>query len=308
VESGRGCPGACAFCMATTIYRPLRFMPLVSFERLLDSLAAPVRRVGLVSTAVAAHPDFAAIVELLASRGISVSFSSLRAEDLDEAKARLIGSIGTSSVSLAPESGSERLRFALGKWVPDEVYFRSGSLLRRAGVTHFTLYFLCGAPGEDERTEAETKTFLSRFRTAIGERSFSVHVNPLVPKAWTPLQFYGMPAERSLAKLQERIGRDLGRIGLTVHVKSARSAVRQALLSTGDERVGRAIVHHVASRMSWKKALEEAGADGGFPHRRKGPETSFPWDRLAGPVLRGALFRRFEGISKGEPADAAEDA
>lgn len=305
VESGRGCPGACAFCLATSIYGPVRFMPVASFEELLSSVPVRVRRLGLVSTAVAANPDFSAIVRLLASRGISVSFSSLRAEDLDDEKTRLIGSIGTASVSLAPESGSERLRFALGKRVPDEVYFNAAAGLRAAGVAHFTLYLICGAPGESERTAAETKSFMERFKKAIGGRSFSVHVNPLVPKAWTPLQFYAMPDERRLGALQAGIENELRRLGLAVQTKSVRSAVRQALFSMGDERIGRAIVHHIESRLSWNKALAEAGVNGRFPHETKGPETSFPWDCIAGPVRRGMLFKRFEGISEGRPFGAA---
>jgi hypothetical protein len=140
---------------------------------------------------------------------------------------------------------------------------------------------------------------MERFRKAIGGRSFSVHVNPLVPKAWTPLQFYAMPDERRLEVLQAGIEKELRRLGLSVQAKSARSAVRQALFSMGDERIGRAIVHHVEAGLSWKKALAEAGVDERFPHERKGPETSFPWDRVAGPVRRGILFRRFEEISEG---------
>jgi radical SAM superfamily enzyme YgiQ (UPF0313 family) len=297
VESGRGCPGVCAFCLATSIYRPFRSMPVSAFEELLSRLSAPVARVGLVSTAVAANPDFGAIVALLRSRGISVSFSSLRAEDIDGEKARLVGSSGTASVSLAPESGSERLRFALGKKVPDEVYFHAAAMLRAAGVEHFTLYLLTGIPGESEATVVETISFMERFRSAIGGRRFSIHVNPLVPKAWTPLQFYAMPEERSLSAGQARIEQAMRRLGLTVQTKSARVAVRQALFSLGDERIGQAIVNHVEGRLSWRQALAEAGVNGRFPHESKGPDASFPWDGIAGPVRRGTLFKRFEGVS-----------
>ena len=91
VESGRGCPGACAFCLATSIYRPFRFMPLAAFEELVEDLHPAVKKIGLVSPAVAANPDFVPIVKLLASKGIAVSFSSLRAEDLDDEKAAVVG-------------------------------------------------------------------------------------------------------------------------------------------------------------------------------------------------------------------------
>ena len=305
VESGRGCPGACAFCLATSIYRPFRFMPAAAFEQLLASLPVPVERIGLVSTAVAANPDFPAIVELLTSRGISISFSSLRAEDIDDETARFIGATGATSVSLAPESGSERIRFALGKRVPDDVYFHAAAKLREGGVSRFTLYLLSGCPGETESTVVETKAFMERFKVAVGGRSFSVHVNPLVPKAWTPLQFWAMPGERELADRQEKIARALRMLGLAVQTKSVRSAIRQALFSTGDERIGRAIVNHIEGGLSWKKALAEAAVNARFPHETKGPETSFPWDSISGPVSRGTLFKRFEGIEEGAPFGAA---
>ena len=305
VESGRGCPGVCAFCLATSLYRPFRFVPLAAFEDLVEGLDPSVTRIGLASTAVAANPDFVPIVKLLGSRGISVSFSSLRAEDLDDEKIRLIGERGITTVSLAPESGSERLRYALGKRVPDEVYFEAASKLRAAGVAHFTLYLLIGCPGEDAKTFAETRVFMERFRKAIGGRGFSVHANPLIPKAWTPLEFYAMPEERGLVERQHAIERMLRTLGLAVQIKSVRSAIRQALFSTGDESIGRAIVLHVEQGVSWKKALRQAGVNERFPHETKGPETSFPWDGISGPVRRGILFKRFEALSRGAPAGEA---
>jgi radical SAM superfamily enzyme YgiQ (UPF0313 family) len=305
VESGRGCPGACAFCVATSLYRPARFMRLAAFEELLAELSAPVARIGLVSTAVAANPDFPSIVRLIAANGMSVSFSSLRAEDIDEERARLIGGMGTASVSLAPESGSERVRFALGKRVSDEIYFNAASRLRAAGVAHFTLYLLIGCPGEDAALPSETTAFMERFKRAIGGRSFSVHANALVPKPWTPLEFYAMPGERELVARQHDLERMLRKLGLGVRIKSVRSAIRQALFSTGDERVGHAIVGYVSHGISWKKALKEAGVNERFPHETKGPETSFPWDAISGPVRRGTLFKRFEAIERGEPAGAS---
>ena len=305
VESGRGCPGACAFCLATSLYRPFRFMPLAAFEGLLRELPAPVARIGLVSTAVAANPDFVPIVKFLVSKGIAVSFSSLRAEDLDDEKARLVGEIGTASVSLAPESGSERLRYALGKKVADEVYFNAAARLRAAGVSHFTLYLLFGVPGEDEAALLDTRVFLERFREAIGGRHLSVHANPLVPKAWTPLQFFGMEDERELVRRQHELEKTLRKLGLGVQIKSVRSAVRQALFSTGDEGLGLAIVHHVEGGLPWKKALKIAGVNERFPHEKKGPETPFPWDGISGPVRRGTLYKRFEAIERGSAAGAS---
>lgn len=299
VESGRGCPGACGFCLATSIYRPFRYLRKDALEEILMGLAAPVRRVGLVSPAVAASPDFVPIVRMLSRRGLGVALSSLRAEDLDEEKARLIGSVGIASVSLAPETGSERLRYRFGKRVPNELYLCVAARLAEAGVRLFTLYLLIGFPGEEGGTVEATRRFLADFRKAIGGRSFSVHVNALVPKARTPLQFYAMPDEKALESLQSAMERMVVEAGLRARTKSVRSAVRQAFLSLGDERVGKAAVLHVVEGLSWRKAIAAAGADEGFPHAEKGPGTPFPWDAIPGLVHRSVLWKRFEAIASG---------
>jgi radical SAM superfamily enzyme YgiQ (UPF0313 family) len=299
VECARGCPGACAFCLATSIYRPYRAMPFEALRELIDSFAVPIRRVGLVSTALAAHPDFERIVRFLRSKEISVAFSSLRAEDLDDDKAALVGAIGTSSVSLAPESGSEIARSRLGKKVPDEVYFQAARKLHEAGVRRFTLYLLIGWPSNDDAMISNTVTFIEHFKQNINRARLDVHVNPIIPKAWTPFQFLAMPEEQELSAAQRGLEKALGRAGANVSVKSVRSALRQALFSTGDERIGRAIVLHVVDGLSWKKALREAQVNERFPHEEKGPETSFPWDAIEGPVRRGALFKRFEAMTRG---------
>jgi hypothetical protein len=57
--------------------------------------------------------------------------------------------------------------------------------------------------------------------------------------------------------------------------------------------------------LPWKKALKEAAVNGHFPHERKGPETSFPWDEISGPVRRGTLFKRFEAIERDALAGAS---
>lgn len=299
IETGRGCPGACAFCLATSIYAPYRHVSLDAVERIVSSAPVPVRRVGLVSTAVAANPDFTATVRRLASMGTAVSFSSLRAEDIDAEKARLIGEIGTSSVSLAPESGSEALRFKLGKRVPDETYHRAGALLREAGVRRFTLYLLIGVPAESYVTFDETKRFIERFKLSVNGARVDVHLNPLIPKAWTPLQYYAMPEEVELEKRQARYGETLRGVGVGVRTKSVRSALRQALLSAGDERVGRAIVEHVTKGVSWKGALRASSAAEHFPHETKGPDSSFPWDAIEGPARRGFLYKRYLAMTEG---------
>jgi radical SAM superfamily enzyme YgiQ (UPF0313 family) len=296
IESGRGCPGTCSFCMSKALYGPFRALPLWRLTDCLSSLKVPVRSIGLVSSAVAAHPEFERMIGLIMETGIRVSFSSLRAEDIDEDTAQLIGSAGARSVSLAPESGSEALRFNLGKRVKNEAYLLAAGELYEAGVRNFNLYILTGCPGESTETVDETGSFLEDFKVAIGGRRFSVHVNIVVPKPWTPLEFYPMPEEEELNRRMEGIKAVCRSLGLVVRMKSVRSAVRQALLSLGDERIGRGIIRYVRGNISWKKALGAEGVDLRLPHRVRGPEYQFPWDVIEGPVKRETLFRRYRSL------------
>jgi radical SAM superfamily enzyme YgiQ (UPF0313 family) len=298
IESSRGCPGACSFCLARSLYRPYRFLPAGDLERFITAVPIPVRKVGLVSTAVAAHPELDRIVRLLGGRGISTALSSLRAEDIDDEKAALIGRAGVRSASLAPESGSERLRSSMGKKVTDDRFFHAAAALRSAGVRNFSLYLLVGFPGEGEETMRETKHFLEGFRLALDGRQFSVHVNVVVPKAWTPLQFLPMPHRSDLDNRLRGVAKIARDLGLAVRVKSVRSALRQAALSIGDERVGNGVVRFVSGGVSWKRALEYEGLEEGFVHLPRGLETPVPWDAIQGPVDRALLLRRYRRISE----------
>ena len=293
IESGRGCPGTCSFCLATSIYRPFRAVSVEEMAGYLDGLSERVGKVGLVSTAVAAHPRFGDLVELLIERGIGASFSSFRAEDLDEGKVRIIAGAGVRSVSLAPESGSERIRFLLGKRVEDGIYLDSVRMLAEAGIRRIQLYLLAGCPGEGAGTAGETRRFLKRVRENARRCRVSLHVNPLVPKPWTPLQYYGMPPR---GELEERLKelRVMGReLGFSVAIKSLRSALRQATISLGDERVGRAIRRFALGGISWGKSLRSAGVDAGYPHEEKGADSPLPWDGIVGPASREGLYARY---------------
>ena len=296
IESGRGCPGYCSFCLATSIYSPYRAVSVEEVSAYLDGLTAKVGKVGLVSTAVAAHPRFGEIVESFLQRGIQVSFGSLRAEDLDEEKVRLLSRAGVKSVSLAPESGSERIRFRLGKRVEDRIYLDAVRMLIDAGIRRIGLYMLVGCPGEGIGTIDETRLFLYRIKEIARRGRLSLHVNPLIPKPWTPLQFYGMPGKRKL-EIGLSAVRDLcGELGIAVHIKSLRSALRQATISLGDERVGRALCRYAEGRTSWGKALRSEGVTGEYLHEERGESSPFPWDGIVGPVTRESLYKRYRRI------------
>jgi hypothetical protein len=191
----------------------------------------------------------------------------------------------------------------MGKQVADDIYLNRARMLRAAGVRNFRLYLLAGCPGEGEGDEREARSFLKRFSGALRGCRVSVNINILVPKAWTPMQFHAMPPERDLDAGLKRLRKICTDLGLTVRTKSVRSAVRQAVLSLGDTRTGRAIIRYAGGGISWKRALAGEGIDPGFLHERRDRDAPLPWDGIDGPVDRALLERRYRRIIG--PADNA---
>jgi radical SAM superfamily enzyme YgiQ (UPF0313 family) len=300
IETGRGCPGRCVFCLARGVYGTARFSTLERIAEAVDGFRFIPRRAGLVSTSVAAHPRFAEIVAMLAARGMRPSFSSLRVGDLDDHSISAIASVGTKSVSLAPESGSERLRRRIGKSDTDDSYFEAAGRLYEAGVRHFNLYLLAGLPGEGPDDLADTARFLSGFKQAAGGIAPTVHVNIAVPKAWTPLWFNAVPSPGFLERRLASITRICAERGIAVRAKTIRSALRQALLSTAGSEVGRGIASHVIDGLSWNAAMAREGVDVGAIHRRRGIDSLPGALTIEGPVPYETLLRRFERCVGGD--------
>ncbi len=295
-ETGRGCAGSCGFCLATSIYRPLRAVSIASIEKALDGLDEPVKKAGLVSTAVTAHPRFHDLVDLFLRRGISLGFSSINASGLDAGDAAIIARAGARSVSLAPESGSEKLRKRLGKNVPDEAYIDAVGLLAASGISNIGLYFLTGYPGEDENTIDRTRLFLEKIRRSAGRAALTVSVNAMVPKPWTPLQYYPMPGADILRTRIEAIRAVCRKIRINCQAKSLRSSMRQAVLSVGGREVGMALISYSSGGISWRKALASSGVDPDLPNRERGIEGSLPWSVIEGPEGGGTLLDRYRKI------------
>jgi len=297
VEISRGCPGACSFCMATSVYRPFRTVPLRRFESILDAIDGPggttTARIGLVSTAVAAHPDFTDIMESVEKRGRSVGLSSLRAIDVDGSTAEAIGRANIRSISLAPESGSEQMRRRMGKKVPDKAFFDAARMLRGVGVSRFTLYMIAGLPGEDRRTFDETEKFLKAFTESAGGARVTVNLNVLVPKPRTPLQFFAMPGPKELGASIDSMKDACAAAGTGISAKGQRSSMNQARIALGGEAVGRAAVRFTAGRTSWKRALRDEGVDPGFIHAERGLAEILPWEDVFVDSDRDALLRRY---------------
>jgi radical SAM superfamily enzyme YgiQ (UPF0313 family) len=303
VEVVRGCANLCRFCWAGYNYLPVRAFPT---DRILE-LAAAARthssRVGLVSIALCDHPDIERILARLHEMGYAISPASLRLDDLTESIVRVLRESGERTITIAPETGSDRLRRVINKTVTNDEILDRADLIFANGIENLKLYYMIGLPTEtdDDLVAIRDLTLQMRDRMLIHARPrgsigrIVASVNPLVPKPGTAYQWLPMedPAavDRKIKRLRA-LTADIDNVYF--NIKSERHSYYQALLSLGDRRVAPAIAAAERNGQNWRAAVAEAGIDGDFYiFRDRSRDAVLPWDIIDGGMKRSFFEAEF---------------
>ncbi len=300
VEVVRGCANLCRFCWAGYNYLPVRAFPA---DRILElaRLARPhATRAGLVSIALCDHPEIERILAGLLEMGYSISPASLRLDDLTEPIVRMLRESGERSITIAPETGSDRLRRVINKTVTNAEILEKAELIFASGIENLKLYYMIGLPTETDddllaiRTlSAELRSIMLRHARSRGRVGRIVaSVNPLIPKPGTAYQWLPMedPAltDRKAKRLRSLVA-DLDNVYF--NIKSERHSYYQALLSLGDRRVAPAIEAAERNGGNWRAAVAETGVDADFYiFRDRSADAVLPWDIIDGG-MKAAFFR-----------------
>jgi radical SAM superfamily enzyme YgiQ (UPF0313 family) len=292
VEVVRGCANLCRFCWAGYNYLPVRAFPA---DRILE-LAARARqyanRAGLVSIALCDHPEIERILTGLLELGYSISPASLRLDDLTEPIVRLLKQSGERSLTIAPETGSDRLRRVINKTVTNDEILASADLIFANGIDNLKLYYMIGLPTETDDDLQAIRDLTAGMRDAMMRHGrprghigrIVGSVNPLIPKPGTAYQWLPMedPAvtDRKGKKLRQLLA---GLDNVYFSIKSERHSYYQALLSLGDRRVADAIEVAERNGGNWRAAVAEANVDADFYiFRDRSNDAVLPWDIIDG--------------------------
>jgi radical SAM superfamily enzyme YgiQ (UPF0313 family) len=298
VELARGCPRRCRFCAATRIYAPLRECPADVVAARVRAEVRPGETVGLLSLSAGDYAGLEGLAEDLSDLGVRMSISSLPASFArPEAAARLIAS-GTRTLTMAPETGTERLRALIGKPIADEAILRAASALAGAGLLRLRTYFIIGLPFEEEADVSGIGVLLELLRDRLpGRCSLAATVNAFVPKPRTPFQWAPMAPLGLLRERAALLRRSLPR-GVELRIKSFREARLQALLSRGDASWGPRLAR-IGSGASVRQALHGAqpGSEALLGPVRVG--AGLPWAYLLGDEESEALEREWLSLAGG---------
>ena len=300
VEMVRGCANLCRFCWAGYNYLPVRAFPT---DRIL-ALAAEARpyaaRAGLVSIALCDHPDIERILVRLQEMGYTISPASLRLDDLTPTIVRLLQQSGERTITVAPETGSDRLRRVINKTITNDEILDRAELVFASGIESLKLYFMIGLPTETDDDLVAIRDLTvqlrermirhARVRGRIGHIAGSV--NPLIPKPGTAYQWLPMEEPGLIEKKTKRLRTLMADIdNVSFNIKSERHSYYQALLSLGDRRVAPAIEAAERNGQNWRAAVAEAGVHADhYIFRDRSHDAYLPWDIIDGG-MKTSFFR-----------------
>jgi radical SAM superfamily enzyme YgiQ (UPF0313 family) len=300
IEVVRGCANLCRFCWAGYNYLPVRSFPKERILELARQAKAHSNRAGLVSIALCDHPDIEEILTSLVEMGFSISPASLRLDDLTPTILRLLRESGERTITIAPETGSDRLRRVINKTITNDEILAAADMIFSAGFDNLKLYFMIGIPTETEDDLVAIRDLSlqlreimlthARPRGQIGRIVGSV--NPLVPKPGTAYQWLPMEDDVSVERKIKRMHGLMADIdNVYFNIKSERHSFYQALLSLGDRRVAPAIEAAERNGGNWRAAVKEAGVDADFyVFRDRSHDEVLPWDIIDGG-MKDSFFR-----------------
>jgi radical SAM superfamily enzyme YgiQ (UPF0313 family) len=253
-----------------------------------------------VSIALCDHPEIDRILARLLEMGYMISPASLRLDDLTESIVKTLHASGERSITIAPESGSDRLRRVINKTVTNDEILDRSELIFANGIENLKLYYMIGLPTEtdDDLIAIRDLTLQMRDRMLKHARvkgqigRIVGSVNPLIPKPGTAYQWIPMEDPAAIDRKIKRLRTLTADIdNVYFNIKSERHSYFQALLSLGDRRVAPAIEAAEQNGQNWRAAVAAAGIDGDFyVFRDRSRDAMLPWDIIDGG-MKSSFFQ-----------------
>jgi radical SAM superfamily enzyme YgiQ (UPF0313 family) len=310
IEVVRGCANLCRFCWAGYNYLPVRPFPTARILEIAEAAKPYAGRVGLVSIALCDHPDIDHILARLHEMGYAISPASLRLDDLTPSIVSVLKQSGERSITIAPETGSDRMRRVINKTVTNDEILDRTDLIFANGIENLKLYYMIGLPTEtdDDLVAIRDLTLAMRDRMLAHARPRGQigrivgSVNPLIPKPGTAFQWLPMEdptlTERKIKRLRTLMN---GIDNVYFNIKSERHSYYQALLSLGDRRVAPAIEAAERNGQNWRAAVAESGVDAEFfIFRDRSQDPVLPWDIIDGGMKSAFYHSEYEKSLKEE--------
>lgn len=242
LEVVRSCPEMCRFCLASYASLPFRAPELEGelIPKVKEALKY-TNNIGLLGASVTQHPEFIDLLKFLLEYSgeqdsqIKVQIASVRASTVTKEMTDLIAKLGGKSLTIAIESGSQRLRDIINKKLPEECIFAAAKAARESGLKAIKLYGMVGLPYETDEDIDATIDLLTRLKAKNKTLKITWGCSIFTPKAQTPFQDFGV--DQNSEKKLKKLAKALKPKGIDVRPESYKWAQVQALISRGDRTI-----------------------------------------------------------------------
>lgn len=332
LEIQRGCIRGCRFCQAGMLYRPTRERDVNELKAIAQEMieSTGYDEISLSSLSSSDYSHLKELIEYLIEnfekKGVNISLPSLRIDAFSLDIMSKVQDIRKSSLTFAPEAGTQRMRNVINKGLTEEDILGGAGMAFEGGWQKVKLYFMLGLPSETEediKGIPELAEKIARRYYEIpkdqrcGKCAITISTSFFVPKPFTPFQWVPMCTSdeflRRAKLVNDTMKEQLNKKSMKYNWHHADVTMLEGILARGDRKISAALLRayelgcvfdawdEFFNVEKWNRAFRDTGIDTTFyTTRTRQKDEIFPWDFIDCGVTKDFLYREYERSLDGQ--------